>query len=291
MPEAAAPRKDIYNPFTFHRVLTACLVRGGLVYPPLHTLKREQKALAGTDVFGNTEIMKTRVIRRLKDLILICGLLAWPLVSAGQSNAPTAECTVFHCLNAASPKEKPAVCEVDNGGLIDFAISLKDGPPTLKNPRQDMNPNPVPAKGTYWLVKVIRQKDGMEVPVHCYIVGGSSGDGTFKVSVSMESPESDAVRHAKMETYWKRYKAMAAKEELEELKRRGMTDERCVALFQENLQEHELGMFKIICTYVSTAPGTWNGEVQAPPVTINVLDTGSNLDKILERKAKEQEAR
>jgi len=226
---------------------------------------------------------------KIKDIVIMCRFLALPLIAAGQSNTPTAECKVVNCLNAARPKEKPTVCDVASSGLINFDILVKGGPHDMKNPMADMiNPSPVPAGGIYYLIKVIRQKDGAEVPVRCYDSGGSTTDGTFSVSVAMEISESDAVRHAKAEAFWKRAKDRAKNEQLESLKQKGGTDEKMIALFQENLQENQLGMFKVVCTYVSTMPGTWNGKIQAPPVTINVVDTGSNLDKV---EQKEQEAK
>jgi hypothetical protein len=154
----------------------------------------------------------------------------------------------------------------------------------MKSPKADMiNPNPIPAEGIYHLVKVIRQKDGGEVPVRFYFPdSGSPGDGTLWARLAMEIPESDTVRHSKAEAFWKTVKARATKEEL----KMAMTDERSIAVFQEILRENQVGTFKIICTYVSTMPGTWKGELQAPPVTINVLNTGTIFEKMLKREAK-----
>jgi hypothetical protein len=68
---------------------------------------------------------------------------------------------------------------------------------------------------------------------------------------------------------------------------KNLDDNRKAALghaFDRVFFEGRVGLFDVTCTYASAAPGSWNGEVRAAPVRINVFFEGHFLDQPAFRK-------
>ena len=215
-------------------------------------------------------------------VIVACSIVA-PQAEA-QSSGPLVECKIKNCLKSNNGSNGSTVCDVANGNYIDLTIHIKGvgGVPAKQLGPNMVNPTPAPSPGIYYLVKAIRQSDGAEVPVRVFDRGGSGGPKELTDEVSLEIPEAPAARQAKLQAYWNKVKANANPKDQITLQQTRLKDEDILKTLDHYLTENQTGQFKIICGYVSTKPGTWNGEADSAPIIVNVVDKGTLLTKPLQ---------
>jgi hypothetical protein len=168
----------------------------------------------------------------------------------------------------------PAVCDVANGQEIEIHIALNT---ITFNPlvAPSLNPNPIPPQGEYFLLRVIRDSDGAEMPVDIKKTGGGKNLSLFTEDIYLEIPETKETRQAKARAAWNKVKSQHV-----EVNHWGVKDADMADALEQNLVENQLGQFKIICIYTSHKPGIWNGQVSSTPIKINVVDKGTSLDRL-----------
>jgi len=191
-----------------------------------------------------------------------------------QFPVPQIDCKITNCLNFVGQKAKPAVCDVSNGELIEIHIELNT---IAFNPLvyPTLNPNPIPPEGEYLRLKVVRESDGAEMPVRINKSGGGKNLNYTRELLYLEIPEAKEIRRAKAQTAWNK-----AKRQYNTVNHWGVKDANMVDGLEQDLVENQLGHFKIICSYISNKPGTWNGQVSSTPITIDVVAKGTSLDKL-----------
>lgn len=213
--------------------------------------------------------------------LVILGCFATALMGHAQSPTPTVECKIKNCLKSDQGGAAPTTCTVANGEYINLHVHVQGTGNTLieKVPPTMINPASPPAQGVYYLIKVVRQADGVEVPARIFDTGSGGNKDGFTEKISLEISEAPAVRRAKIEAYWNKVKANASAADQATLSKTSLKDGDILNSLDKNLVENQLGQFKIICSYVSTKPGTWNGQADSAPITVDVVNKGTMMDK------------
>jgi hypothetical protein len=192
-----------------------------------------------------------------------------------QFPTPQIVCTINNCLNPLGGGAMPAVCDVANGNEIKLHIGLNT---ITFNPlvAPALNPNPIPLQGEYFLLKVIRDSDGAEMHIKVNDTGGFGKDLNYLTAeIYLEIPETKEIRQAKALAAW-----VKAKSQHLEANHWGVKDADMANALEQNLVENQLGHYKVICSYISNKPGTWDGQVSSIPIEINVIYKGTSLDKL-----------
>jgi hypothetical protein len=214
-------------------------------------------------------------------LVVTMAMMVMPSPAQSTPAAPQVVLKVENCLKASPGSASSNVCEVANNTPIALKISLKssgsaagiDVDPAM------INPNQVPSDGTYYVIKVSRQSDGTTVPVIITNGHRSVQLGEKATHVLLEIEDDPAVRRAKIEAWYNKIKASLKQDNPGLYNIASSNDEAMIKGFDRQLIENQLGQFQIVCSYFSTKPGTWNGEVDSSPVVINVEDKGTMLEK------------
>jgi hypothetical protein len=211
--------------------------------------------------------------------LVVLGCFATALIGHAQSPAPIVECKIKNCLK--SDQAAPTTCTVANGEYINLHVHVKGTGNILieKVPPNMINPASPPAQGVYCLIKVVREADGVEVPARIFVTGSGGNQDGFTDKVSLEISEAPEVRRAKIEAYWNKVKANANAADQATLSKTVVKDGDILKSLDKNLVENQLGEFKIICSYVSTKPGIWNGQADSAPTSVDVVNKGTLLDK------------
>jgi hypothetical protein len=223
--------------------------------------------------------MKTQLFKLKFGILFLMAISAYSNGYA-QSLAPQIECKIKNCINPISQGTPSSVCTVANGKYIELWVHLKKPENTsIEEPGPKMiNPNPVPSPGVYYLLKVVRESDGAEVPVQIFERGGGKGNSDFVKEISFQIPDSDDVRQSKIQAWWNKIKANANTADQTKIAQATVTNNDIIKAMNQRLVDNQLGRFKVTCSYVSTVPGAWTGQVDSI-LTLNVANMGTLLDK------------
>jgi hypothetical protein len=213
--------------------------------------------------------------------LIVLGYFATALIGHAQSAAPIVECKIKNCLKSNQGGNASTTCTVANGEYINLHIHVKGvgSTPVEKVPPNMINPATPPPQGVYYLIKVVRESDGVEVPTRNFDTGSGGNKDGFTEKVSLEISETPAVRRAKIQAYWNKVKANANAADQATLSKTSLKDGDILNSLDKNLVENQLGQFKITCSYVSTKQGTWNGQADSAPITVDVVNKGTIMDK------------
>lgn len=197
------------------------------------------------------------------------------------SASPHIDFKIKNCLHAGQNNNIPTVCSVANGDYIELRIHLeKMKNASVETPGPNMvNPNSPPAQGAYYLVKAVRESDGVEVPVKIFDTGGGNGSDNLAKEISFQIPYDDTARRAKIQAWWNKIKSNANTTDRAIIAQRPIKDDELFNAMDQRIVDNQLGQFQIICSYVSNKPGTWNGQVDSAPISVDVVNKGTLLDK------------
>ena len=126
----------------------------------------------------------------------------------------------------------------------------------------------------------VRDATRTEAPVRFVQMGAGKDVGRQYVSLSLEIPVDDAERRKGIKEYLDRLAAAAKKEgRSEEFAHLAQGEDASIAAFEHLYVQNRVGRFEVVCKYSSRKQGSWNGEVQAPPVPIEIVDRGKFFDQ------------
>ena len=198
----------------------------------------------------------------------------------------------------AAPK---VTCEVDQGPGVEFrtgepariknlqAIPLKVSFTGTADPHIERvgSPSEVSTAASSVAIEVTRvgATGNTRVPIRTNIVGRGQTLDEHHVRIMLGVPIDDGDRDAQSLQYVEWLASIADKQSppvdpttLSIYKNK----DRWAGLghaFDRVFFENKIGLFDVVCTYVSKAPGSWNGTVRSAPVRIDVVFAGKFFDR------------
>lgn len=192
---------------------------------------------------------------------------------------PRIECTVYNAVNTIRSTERVPILCVGNGSYVDIGIVVKGMGNLLDQPNlNSINPINSPLPRSYYLLTVTKLADGVTMPIRIYNETHGMRFNNLTAMLSLEIPEDGATRLNKVKVWWARLKEHASNTDKTKLSNTIVSDEDVIQTYTQELIENQMGRYKLVCTYVSSGSGKWNGECTSTPILLDVVKKGTIID-------------